>query len=105
MSSSPALNSTAASVDIAARTIISDAGYGEAFTHRVGHGIGIKAHESPYLNKGNTGTKLRAGMVFTSEPGVYLEGEFGVRHEDVLLVGDGEPAVLSGIRATGPWNP
>ena len=46
-------NGTAASVDIAAREVIEKAGYGEAFTHRLGHGIGIKAHESPYLNKGN----------------------------------------------------
>lgn len=60
---------TAAAVDIAARTVIENGGYGDYFTHRVGHGIGIKAHESPYLNKGNHGTLLKAGMAFTSEPG------------------------------------
>ncbi|KUJ21223.1 Creatinase/aminopeptidase [Mollisia scopiformis] len=100
-------NATAASIDIAARNIISDAGYGDAFTHRVGHGIGIKAHESPYMNKGNTETLLRQGMTFTSEPGVYLVDKFGVRHEDVLLVGEGDelPKVLSGTRAVGPWDP
>lgn len=51
--------------------------------------------------------RLREGMVFTSEPGVYLVGEFGVRHEDVLLVrGEAEePDVLSGRRAQGPWDP
>ncbi|KAE8452040.1 hypothetical protein EG329_002205 [Mollisiaceae sp. DMI_Dod_QoI] len=100
-------NATAASIDIAARTIISEAGYGGAFTHRVGHGIGIKAHESPYMNKGNTETLLRKGMTFTSEPGVYLVGKFGVRHEDVLLVGENDelPEVLSGTRAVGPWDP
>jgi Xaa-Pro aminopeptidase len=97
---------SAASVDIAARIVITDAGYGEAFTHRVGHGIGIKAHESPYLNKGNVNTTLKAGMTFTSEPGVYLVGKFGVRHEDILLVREsGEPEVLTGRRAMGPWDP
>jgi Xaa-Pro aminopeptidase len=97
---------SAASVDIAARNVINDAGYGAAFTHRVGHGIGIKAHESPYLNKGNTNVTLRKGMVFTSEPGIYLVGKFGVRHEDILLVrGKGEPEVLTGRRARGAWDP
>lgn len=99
-------NGTCADVDFAARGVIEDAGYGEAFTHRVGHGIGIKAHESPYLNKGNTGTLLKAGMTFTSEPGIYLVEKFGVRHEDVLLVQkDGLPDVLTGERAKGPWEP
>ncbi|KAF2089550.1 Creatinase/aminopeptidase [Saccharata proteae CBS 121410] len=99
-------NNTAASVDIAARKVISDAGYGKMFTHRVGHGIGIKAHESPYLNKGNNGTTLRPGMTFTSEPGIYLEGKFGVRHEDIYLVTeDGYPELLSGKRASSPWEP
>lgn len=99
-------NTTAASVDIAARKVITDAGYGEYFTHRVGHGIGIKAHESPYLNKGNTGTLLRAGMTFTSEPGIYVLGKFGVRHEDIYLVKeDGEAELLTGRRAMSPWDP
>lgn len=99
-------NATAASIDIGARNVISDAGYGDAFTHRVGHGIGIKAHESPYMNKGNTETLLVKGMTFTSEPGVYLVDKFGVRHEDVLLVRDtGLPEILSGTRAVGPWDP
>lgn len=97
---------SAASVDIAARKVITDAGYGEAFTHRVGHGIGVKAHESPYLNKGNVNVTLKAGMTFTSEPGIYLVYKFGVRHEDILLVKEsGEPEVLSGKRAVGPWDP
>ncbi|TVY48901.1 putative peptidase [Lachnellula occidentalis] len=97
---------TAASVDIAARKVISDGGYGNAFTHRVGHGIGIKAHESPYLNKGNFDVTLRAGMTFTSEPGIYLVDKFGVRHEDILLVKEnGQPEILTGQRATGPWDP
>ncbi|KAJ5311895.1 hypothetical protein PENANT_c022G08558 [Penicillium antarcticum] len=99
-------NSTASSVDIAAREVITDAGYGETFTHRVGHGIGIKAHESPYLNQGNLNSLLKSGMTFTSEPGIYLVDKFGVRHEDVFLVqGDEEPEILTGSRAVGPWDP
>ena len=98
--------SSAASVDIAARRVITDAGYGSAFTHRVGHGIGIKAHESPYLNKGNVNVTLKAGMTFTSEPGIYLVDKFGVRHEDILLLRESrEPEVLSGRRAMSPWDP
>ncbi|CEO59575.1 Putative Xaa-pro dipeptidase [Penicillium brasilianum] len=99
-------NLTAASVDVAARQVITEAGYGVTFTHRVGHGIGIKAHESPYLNKGNRGTLLKTGMTFTSEPGIYLVDKFGVRHEDILLVqGNEEPQLLTGTRAQGPWEP
>ncbi|KAH0136385.1 Creatinase/aminopeptidase, partial [Aureobasidium melanogenum] len=99
-------NGTAASVDIAARRVIDDAGYKGTFTHRLGHGIGIKAHESPYLNKGNHETLLRAGMTFTAEPGIYLENKFGVRHEDIYLVKENGPAVvISGKRAVSPYEP
>lgn len=98
-------NSTAASVDIAARTVIEDAGYGYGFTHRLGHGIGIKAHEAPYLDKWNEEVILRAGMTFTDEPGIYLEGKFGVRHEDIYLVTDGEAELLTGQRARGLREP
>ena len=64
------------------------------------------AHESPYLNQGNLDSVLKTGMTFTSEPGVYLVDKFGVRHEDVFLVqGDGEPELLTGSRAIGPWDP
>lgn len=99
-------NATAASVDIAARTVIDDAGYGFGFTHRLGHGIGIKAHESPYLNKWNTEIVLQPGMTFTNEPGIYLENRFGVRHEDIYLVKEsGEAELLSGRRARGPYDP
>ncbi|KAH8882224.1 metallopeptidase family M24 [Thozetella sp. PMI_491] len=99
-------NRTAASIDIAARSVIEDAGYGAGFTHRVGHGIGIKAHESPYLNKWNHQVLLYPGMVFTNEPGIYLEGNFGVRHEDIYLVtATGDAELLTGQRARGPYEP
>lgn len=99
-------NGTAAAVDIAARETIAAAGYEKEFTHRLGHGIGIKAHESPYLNRGNFGAILRPGMVFTAEPGVYVLNEFGVRHEDILVVKeDGEAENLSGGFAKDPWEP
>ncbi|KAG9200280.1 hypothetical protein G6514_007493 [Epicoccum nigrum] len=99
-------NGTAAAVDIAARKVIAAAGYEKEFTHRLGHGIGIKAHESPYLNKGNFGATLRPGMVFTAEPGVYVLNHFGVRHEDILVVREsGEAENISGGFARSPWEP
>jgi len=72
-------------VDAAARRVIEKAGYGEFFTHRLGHGIGIDVHEPPYM-VGHDRTVLEPGMTFTSEPGVYLPGRFGVRIEDDILV-------------------
>ncbi|EIM87180.1 Creatinase/aminopeptidase [Stereum hirsutum FP-91666 SS1] len=98
-------DATASSIDLAARGVISDAGYGVYFTHRLGHGIGIKAHEPPYLNKGNTGTVLKPGMVFTAEPGIYIEGVFGVRHEDIILITEDGVDILSGVLPTSPWEP
>lgn len=99
-------NGTAAAVDIAARRVIAAAGYEKQFTHRLGHGIGIKAHESPYLNKGNFGAILRPGMTFTAEPGVYVLNDFGVRHEDILVVKeDGEAENISGGFTRSPWEP
>ena len=72
-------------VDAAAREVIDRAGYGEAFTHRLGHGLGIDVHEPPYM-VGHDRTVLEPGMTFTSEPGIYLLGRFGVRIEDDVLV-------------------
>jgi len=72
-------------VDRAARDMIGDAGYGESFIHRTGHGIGLEAHEPPYIVAGNT-TQLEAGMTFSIEPGIYLPGRFGVRIEDIAAV-------------------
>ncbi|MCA1609417.1 MAG: Xaa-Pro peptidase family protein, partial [Acidobacteria bacterium] len=72
-------------VDAAARRVIDAAGYGEYFTHRLGHGLGIDVHEPPYM-VGHDQTILEPGMTFTSEPGIYLLGRFGVRIEDDILV-------------------
>ena len=72
-------------VDRAARRIIEEAGYGNAFTHRLGHGLGMDGHEPPYLVRGNT-TPLVAGNTVTVEPGIYLPGKFGVRIEDDYAV-------------------
>jgi len=78
---------TAESVDAAARQIIIDAGYGEFFIHRTGHGIGLETHEEPYIVSGNTEV-LAAGMAFSVEPGIYLPGQHGARIEDILVCGD-----------------
>jgi Xaa-Pro aminopeptidase len=72
-------------VDRAARAIIDAAGYGERFIHRTGHGIGLELHEPPYMVEGDT-TVLEPGMTFSVEPGVYLEGRFGIRIEDIVAV-------------------
>jgi Xaa-Pro dipeptidase len=74
-------------VDAAARRVIERAGYGEYFTHRLGHGLGIDVHEPPYM-VGHDRTILEPGMTFTSEPGVYLPGRFGVRIEDDIVCTD-----------------
>ncbi len=72
-------------VDRAARDVIDSAGYGHAFTHRTGHGLGMEAHESPYIYEGND-LILQTGMTFTVEPGIYLIGKGGVRIEDDVVV-------------------
>jgi Xaa-Pro aminopeptidase len=77
---------TAESVDAAARKVIDDAGYGKYFIHRTGHGIGLDGHEHPYLVRGN-GERLEPGMAFSIEPGIYLPGRFGVRIEDIAVIG------------------
>lgn len=71
-------------VDAAARRIISDAGYGERFFHRVGHGIGVEEHEDPYMAAGNT-TVLQPGHAFSVEPGIYTAGAWGMRLEDIVV--------------------
>ena len=75
----------AGEIDTIARTYISDAGFGDCFPHRVGHGVGLNEHEPPYLT-GDNRQLLQEGMCFSVEPGIYLPGRFGVRIEDTLLV-------------------
>jgi Xaa-Pro aminopeptidase len=77
-------------VDAAGRDPITEAGYGDAFIHRIGHGIGIEEHEDPYLVAGNA-TSLRAGHAFSVEPGIYLAGRFGARIEDIVVAAEGGP--------------
>lgn len=72
-------------VDQAARSVIASAGYGPYFTHRTGHGIGLEAHEEPFM-RGDNMELLQPGMAFTVEPGIYLPGRNGVRIEDNLIV-------------------
>jgi Xaa-Pro aminopeptidase len=72
-------------IDRVARRIITDAGYGPQFLHRTGHGIGLSTHEPPYIVEGET-QPLVPGMCFSIEPGVYLQGQFGVRIEDIVTV-------------------
>jgi Xaa-Pro aminopeptidase len=78
---------TCQEIDRAARRVVEEAGFGEFFIHRTGHGIGLEVHEHPYIVEGNE-TPLEEGMTFSIEPGVYLPGRFGVRIEDIVACGD-----------------
>jgi Xaa-Pro aminopeptidase len=80
--------------DSLARTVIEEAGYGEAFGHALGHGVGLAAHEPPRLGPNSTEV-LTSGMVFTVEPGIYLPGWGGVRIEDLVTIDNGQLKVLS----------
>ncbi|MGC1214498.1 MAG: M24 family metallopeptidase, partial [Micromonospora sp.] len=75
---------TAEAVDAVARDIIAAAGYGDAFLHRTGHGIGLDGHEEPYVVAGNP-RPLEGGMAFSIEPGIYLSGRHGARIEDIVV--------------------
>src|SRR5262245_42049805 len=81
-------------VDRPARKVITDGGYGQYFTHRLGHGMGMDGHEAPYMVEGNE-TRIEPGMVFTDEPGIYQLNKFGVRIEDDCVMTDNGVEVLS----------
>ena len=85
---------SAESIDAAARTVIEEAGFGEYFITRTGHGIGLEVHEHPYMVAGNS-VALEPGMAFSVEPGIYLPGEFGVRIEDIVVVGEDGPLLMN----------
>jgi Xaa-Pro aminopeptidase len=81
-------------IDTAARQLIVAGGYGDAFIHRTGHGIGLEVHEEPYIVAGNR-EPLREGVAFSVEPGIYLAGRFGARIEDIVVCGRDGPIVLN----------
>jgi Xaa-Pro aminopeptidase len=81
-------------VDAAARRIITDAGYGDLFIHRTGHGIGVEAHEDPYIVAGNA-APLVPGHAFSIEPGIYVPGRFGLRLEDIIVATEAGPDELN----------
>ncbi len=81
-------------IDASARRPIDAEGYGKAFFHRTGHGIGLEGHEDPYMIAGNE-LRLREGMAFSVEPGIYLVGDYGARIEDIVVCGPDGPIVLN----------
>ena len=81
-------------IDATARAVIDTGGYGAAFTHRVGHGIGLDVHEDPYMVAGNA-TPLAPGMAFSVEPGIYLPGRWGVRLENIVMCAPDGATVLN----------
>jgi Xaa-Pro aminopeptidase len=83
-------------VDDAARRVITQAGYGEYFMHRTGHGMGVEIHETPYISASSQ-TILKEGMVFSIEPGIYLPNRFGIRLEDIVILRADGPEILSNL--------
>jgi Xaa-Pro aminopeptidase len=90
------VGATGVEADAAARRVIEEAGFGEAFGHGLGHGVGVDVHEAPRLARESSDT-LVAGNVVTVEPGIYLEGLGGIRIEDLVIVGEDGPEVLTGF--------
>jgi Xaa-Pro aminopeptidase len=83
-------------VDAVARRIITDAGYGLNFVHRTGHGIGMEEHEEPYIVAGNC-EPLAPGHAFSIEPGIYIDGKWGARIEDIVVVTQYGPDALNTV--------
>jgi Xaa-Pro aminopeptidase len=83
-------------VDGIGRRIIAEHGYGDYFIHRIGHGIGLEAHEDPYMVSGNHAA-LEAGHAFSVEPGIYVAGSFGMRLEDIVVASDNGPMSLNNV--------
>ena len=81
-------------VDRATRAVLDDAGYGDYFIHRTGHGIGMEEHEDPYIVEGNT-LALEAGHAYSVEPGIYVPGKWGMRLEDIVVATPGGPRALN----------
>ena len=90
------VGATCESVDAAARKIIDDAGFGDFFIHRTGHGIGMEAHEEPYMVSGNK-LPIAAGHAFSVEPGIYLPGKWGMRLEDIVVATDNGPLSMNSV--------
>lgn len=88
------VGATCESVDRIGRQIIADAGFGEYFIHRTGHGIGVEAHEDPYIVEGNEEVLVH-GHAFSIEPGIYIPGKWGARLEDIVVANDAGPDVLA----------
>lgn len=89
----------ASDVDKAARDVITAAGYGPNFLHRTGHGLGIDIHETPYITA-TSDTELEDGMVFSIEPGIYLQGQYGLRLEEIVIIRNGRAEILSDMPRT-----
>ena len=85
---------SASAVDNAARGVIAEAGYGDHFLHRTGHGMGVEVHEPPWITSASE-TVLEEGMVFSIEPGIYLPGRFGIRLEEIVILRADSPEILS----------
>lgn len=90
------IGTTCEDVDKVPRDLITAGGYGEAFIHRTGHGIGLEEHEDPYIAAGND-IALRPGHAFSIEPGIYLTGRFGARIEDIVVATEGGPRALNAV--------
>lgn len=93
------IGAPASAVDAAARKVITDAGYGPQFLHRTGHGLGIDIHEPPYVSASNA-APLVQGNVFSIEPGIYLAGRFGIRLEEIVILGPDGADIFSELPRT-----